>query len=113
MSKFPATSPATAIVALESGGAGPVYTHNGSLMIERPTLQFISRSTGYATARSNAQVIYDTLAAVTNSAIPKNGSTSETTYLTISPLQSPTDMGQDSDERALVTCNYFIEKEPS
>jgi hypothetical protein len=112
MNKFPGRSSNTAIAIFESGGPAPLYTHSG-LSLERPTVQIISRSTSYATARQNADFIFRTLAGVTNAGVSKTTSTGETSYLTITPLQSPTDMGQDAEERSMVTCNYMAEKEMS
>lgn len=113
MNKLPATSSNTAVTIIDSGGSGPLYTQNGNFALERPTLQVITRSSAYQTARDHAEHIYTILASVTNVSIAKTTSTGVTSYLTISPLQSPTDMGQDANERPLVTCNYVIEKEQS
>ena len=107
-----AESPATAVAFFESGGPGPTYTYTG-VSLERPGLQLISRSTSYATARDNAQTVWNMLAAVTNVTISKTSSTGVTSYATITPVQSPTDMGQDAKELALITCNFTIEKEVS
>lgn len=112
LNKFPSDDVDTAIAIYDSGGLGPLYTHNG-LSLERPTVQIISRSTSYATARQNADYIFRTLGGVTNAGVSKTTSTGETTYLTITPLQSPSDMGQDAEERSMVTCNYMAEKEMS
>ena len=107
-----AETPATALGFFESGGPGPLYTYTG-VSVERPTLQLISRSSSYATARDNAQTVWNMLAAVTSTTIAKTSSTGVTSYLTITPVQSPTDMGQDAEELALITCNFIIEKELS
>lgn len=112
MNKLPATSADTAVVLLESGGPGPTYTYTG-ISYERPALQMISRSTSYVTARDNSQHVWELLASVTGITISKTSSTGVTNYLTITPIQSPTDMGQDVEERSLVTCNFLIEKELS
>ena len=113
MNKLPPDVADTAVTFIDAGGAGPLYTHNGVVALERPSLQVITRSSAYQTARDNAEHIFTILAGVTNTSISKTTSTGVTSYLTITPLQSPTDMGQDAEERPLVTCNYLIEKEQS
>ncbi len=113
MGKLPAAIADTAVTVIDSGGSGPLYTQNGTFYLERPTIQVITRSSAYSVARDNAETIYNLLANVTNLSISKTTSTGTTTYLTVTPLQSPSDMGQDAEERPLVTCNYLAEKEPS
>lgn len=112
-STLPPDQANTSIGLFEAGGPGPVYTHNGTLYTERPSLQVISRSTSYATARDNAEHIYTLLGAVTNVLVAKTTSTGDTTYVSITPVQSPFDMGQDAEERNLISCNYIAEKEQS
>lgn len=112
INKIPANSENSAIAVFESGGPGPLYTHSG-VTLERPTIQVISRSTSYETARQNADTVWRTLSAVTNTLVSKSSSTGQTMYLTITPLQSPTRMGEDPEERPLVTCNFMAEKELS
>lgn len=113
MNKLPAEVADTAVTIMDSGGSAPLYTHNGTFALERPTIQVITRSSGYQTARDHAEHIYQLLAGVTNVSISKTTSTGVTSYLTITPLQSPSDMGQDAEERPLVTCNFVMEKELS
>lgn len=104
--KFPSGSPDTAVALYETGGTLPQFTFTG-VDHERPTLQVISRSTSYPTARTNAQTIWSGFAAEANSTL---GSTGNPTYLTITPQQSPIDIGEDSNQRHMVSCNYLIEK---
>ena len=113
MNKLPAESPDTSVVVIESGGLGPLYTQTGTVALERPTFQVITRSSAYSQARDNAEHIWTILANVTNTSIAKTTSTGVTSYLTVTPLQSPSDMGQDAQERPLVTCNFVVEKELS
>jgi hypothetical protein len=101
---FPEDQRATAIALYESGGAPPVYTYGSSPLVERPTVQVISRSSSYATARTNATTIYNILAAVEDATL------SGTAYTRVTPLQSPLDMGNDADDRQLISCNYMTEK---
>ena len=104
------SSPATAVGIYESGGARPTYTYSGILSFERPSIQIISRSTVYTTAKANADIIYDLLSIVTNTNMNKTDSTGTTTYITITPNQSPFEIGKDSLQRQRFSCNYFIEK---
>lgn len=112
INKHPEGQPDTSIALFESGGSGAQYTYSG-LAIENPTLQIISRSSAYEVARDNAEHIYGLLSAVTNETIAKTTAGGTTPYFTITPLQSPSDIGQDAAARALVTSNYIIQKELS
>lgn len=112
-SSFPPDQANTAVALFESGGSGGLYAHGGNLVLERPTFQVIARSTSYATARDHAEHIYSLLTSVTNATLSKTTSTGTTSYLTITAVQSPTDMGQDAEERKLITCNFITEKAPS
>lgn len=102
----------TSVGIYETGGAAPVYTYNG-ISHERPGLQIISRSTSYTTAKNNASLIWTVLAGVANDQITKSGSTLTTNYITITPNQSPFEIGEDDERRQLFSCNYFLEKELS
>lgn len=108
---FRADRPNTAVSIYETGGPGAVYTFSG-ITFERPTVQVISRSTSYATARTNAWRIYAILSVVGNVSLPLTTSTGSATvpYVTISPVQSPFDMGSDAVDRQQISCNYQIEK---
>lgn len=94
----------TSIAIYEPGGAPPVYSFGASPMLERPTVQVISRSTSYATARTNIALIYAILAAVEDATL------SGTAYTRVTPSQSPTDLGKDADDRHLISCNFMAEK---
>lgn len=99
-------APDTLVVLRESGGAPPTYDFNG-VTFERPSFQVVTRAAAYTTARTNANRIYTLLSSVENSTL------SGTYYNRITPNQSPFDVGEESDERALVSCNYLAEKEIS
>lgn len=103
---YPANAPNALAVLRESGGAPPTYDFNG-VTFERPSFQVVCRSTSYVTARNNANTIYSLLSAVENSTL------SGTYYNRITPNQSPFDVGEEADARALVSCNYLAEKEIS
>ena len=113
INKHPATQPDTSVALFESGGAGPDYALGGAVITERPNLQIISRSSSYPVARDNAEHLWQLLASVTGVSIAKTTAGGTTDYLTITPLQSPTDIGQDAEARALVTSNYSIVKAQS
>ena len=102
--RFPAESTNTAIALYETGGAPPLQEFAGSdvTYMRRPNLQVVSRSTAYATARANAEVVYNRLTPVSNSTL------SGTTYVSIDPLQEPFDVGTDPEGRHLVSCNYTV-----
>lgn len=108
---FRADQPNTAISLYETGGVGPLFTYNG-ITLERPSIQIISRSTSYVTARGNAWEVYQILMLVGNDALPLSTSTGASTvnYVTITPNQSPFDMGTDARDRHQISCNYVIEK---
>lgn len=113
LNAFPPTGQGTAVAIYESGGPSPLYTQGTALYLERPSMQVITRSTSYATARQNADYVYRLLGSISNTSVPKTTSTGTTTYVTVTPLQSPTDMGTDAEERPMITCNYMAEKEMS
>lgn len=106
-SRLPADVQATAIALFESGGRSPDYRMTSTVSFERPTIQVLSRSTSYPTARTNAELVFTLLSTLTNSTL------TGTRYVRVTPAQSPFDIGRDPDERHLVSCNYLIEKEPS
>jgi hypothetical protein len=111
-SAFPSDETDTALGFYESGGPAPVYTQTG-LSYERPTVQVICRSSAYATARDNAEHVYTILSAVENLDIAKSTAGGVTSYITVSPVQSPFDMGRDAEQRAQISCNYQVQKEVS
>ena len=109
---FPSDEIGTAIALYESGGPGPEYTQDG-LSFERPTVQVISRSTSYDTARDNAEHVFGILSAIENVDIAKSTAGGVTRYIDVTPVQSPFDMGRDAEQRAQVSCNYIAQKEIS
>lgn len=103
LNKFPAESQDSAVALFESGGIEPIYTYEG-LSNERPTMQVISRSHSYDTARDNANAIFTLLAGTENATL------SNVSYTKITPVQSPFDLGTDAAERNMVSCNFTAEK---
>ncbi len=103
-------SPDTSVGFFETGGAAPNYVL-GSLSHVRPGIQVISRSTSYIAASLNADTIHGILSVVENTDIAKTAPTTGTTrYITITPNQSPFEIGEDDKRRQLFSCNYFIQK---
>lgn len=108
---FYPTGPDTAVVMIDTGGAPPIHTMSTGPFIRRPSVQVISRSTAYVTARANAQVIWDLFDSTVNTPYPvAAGSTSTVTYLSARPNQDLIDMGIDGNDRHMVSCNYTVER---
>lgn len=105
--QYPDNAPDTLVVLRESGGAPPTYQFNG-VTFERPSFQVVARGPntqgGYAAARALANSVYTVLANT------KNATLSTVYYNRITPNQSPFDVGEDSHERPLISCNYLAEK---
>lgn len=103
LNRFPENSEDTAVALYEAGGIEPNYTYTG-LNHERPSVQVISRSSSYATARSNANRIFSALSGIENSTL------TGTEYVKVTPVQSPFDLGNDAGGRAMISCNYISDK---
>lgn len=103
LNRFPEEANNHAVGLYESGGVGPDYTYTG-LSHERPNVQVICRSTSYATARTTANRIFSLLAGTENTTL------TGTSYVRITPIQSPFDIGADAGGRSMVSCNYQMEK---
>lgn len=101
----------SAVGLFESGGREADYIF-GEVEHERPTVQVLSRSTSYVTARQNAQYVWDILATTENQLLATSTSIGAPTtlYTRVLPLQSPFDIGQDASGRALISANFLIEK---
>jgi len=108
VSQIPDSAPDTSVTIYETGGIGPSFGFASTEpLFETPGLQIVARSTSYATARANAESVYQALYAPVNASL--TGST--TYYLRVTPQQSPFDMGRDDNGRHQVVCNYLAEKE--
>lgn len=116
LGRIPDTSPNTSVGLYESGGAPPLYTLRQSTSLDpayrRPSVQVMTRSTSYAEARSLAESIYAVLSSVSNMTIATS-STLTTRYISITPNQDPADIGRDAADRAMISTNYSIEREPT
>lgn len=112
MSQVAPDEPDDVVLLTASGGPGPQYTQGGGVRITRPTVQVISRGSGYANAERWHDAIFDLLSSVTNTYLSTSTSTgTDPFYATITPLQSsPISMGQDPQERSLLACNYMAER---
>lgn len=105
---------ATAMAMYEPGGAPPVADLSGNVpVVERPRIQLISRSTSFATARQNAQTVWDLFYTVRNELFDKVGSTGTTKWYTVEPVHSPVDMGKDESHLHRVSADFQITKEMS
>lgn len=103
LNEFPDQAQGTAVALFEAPGIEPQYAYSG-IKHERPSLQVITRSTSYPTARTNANRIYALLGAVENATL------TGTEYVSITPSQSPFDLGDDGAGRSMITCTYRVEK---
>jgi len=102
----------TAVFIHETGGLSPEFVFNSSNPLwEQPSIQIISRSSDYQTARNKAQTIYNLLQQQSNVTLKPN-STGDTgaLYFSIVPLQSPFLLGLDGNQRIEISANYSIRK---
>ena len=103
-------TPATFIALYEQAGAPNSYEFSTStgadVVIERPNLQVLSRSTSYQTARNNAQTVYTLLDGISRNLPTSTG----TRYLSIEAVQAPFQAGFDANRRNLVSVNFNVEK---
>ncbi len=106
---MPAT-PATVTTIFETGGLPPVnqFSTGGNFRIfEQPGLMVHSRSTDYQTARLVAEDVFTILDGVANEGIPTSTGVH---YAGIDAVQSPFDLGQDSNDRHLLSVNFNVIK---
>jgi hypothetical protein len=107
-----AAVPNTATVLYETPGIENVYTfstaqYSARVAMERPSVQAISRSTSYQTARTRAQTIYTLLDGLAGRNLPTS---TGKLYHDISAAQAPFFLQRDENDRYLVACNYLITK---
>ncbi len=100
----------TVVVLYESAG-GPTAlafstgSSGAARVYEQPSVQALSRSATYATARANAGVVYDALDGLSNTTM--TGSTgTNVTYLSVDAVQPPFPLGRDDQERHLISVNF-------
>ena len=102
------------VIALQETGAGPsVYVHEqASPSLERPTLQVLSRSESYESARTKAQSAYRMLSRLVNSSLPSSTTLAGSRrYLKVTPLQTPFSIGPDQNNRHRIVFNIQVLKE--
>lgn len=103
-----ANIPDTVVGLYEPSGLAPTHvfsTGTGTRLWNRPTLQILSRSTSYQTARANAQTLYDLLDGAVSTTMNSNR------YTSVDALSAPFSIGRDTDDRFLVSCNYSVRQD--
>ena len=103
----------TIAVLYETGGAGNEYTFSTSsnsarVAIEKPSLQMLSRSSDYQTARNQAQVAYTILDGLAGRNLP---TATGTRYLEITAVQTPFSLGRDDNDRPIISVNFNVWKQ--
>lgn len=101
------TEPDTISVLFEQGGVGSAFTFSTSTgrveeVLRYPTVQVLSRSGSYQTARAHAEIIYGILNGLGSTVV------AGTTYDSVVAIQPPFSVGRDKSDRYLVSCNYRI-----
>lgn len=92
----------------ETGGTSPTRVHNlRTANTQRPTVQVLVRAQSYLIARTKAKAAYDVLDGVYETTL------TGVRYHSITARQEPTDIGLDDQERAMISFNVEIEKQPS
>ena len=105
-------APNTTLTVYETGGFRPQDTFGSTCEVawENPSIQIVSRSTDYETARRTAENAYRSLISVTNETLKASSSDAGSFYLRIWAVQSPFRLGVDENERNLVACNFDVMK---
>ena len=103
----------TIAVLYETGGSPNEYTFSTSsnsarVAIEKPSLQMLSRSSDYQTARNQAQVAYTILDGLAGRTLP---TATGTRYLEITAVQSPFSLGRDDNDRSIISVNFNVWKQ--
>ena len=103
----------TMAVLYETGGSPNEYTFSTStgtarVAIEKPSLQMLSRSSDYQTARNQAQVAYTILDGLAGQNLP---TATGTLYLDITAVQAPFTIGPDDNDRPIVSVNFDVWKQ--
>lgn len=95
-------TPDAATALFEYAGAAPFHTMGPTVVWERPRLQVLCRAADYATARSQAETIYQLLDVVAETTIES------VRYHQIEALQSPFLVQRDANDRPVIGCNYEV-----
>lgn len=112
LNHVPATASDTNVALYESGGIGPSMSFGGVEM-ESPSVQVVARSTTFSNARVLSQVVWNLFTSIENQNVPGTTAYPGVWYVAGKAQQSPFSIGTDSLGRYQVSCNYFLEKEPS
>ena len=96
------------LVIIETGGSGAARTQNG-FSTERPTAQISCRATTTPAARTMLQAAYDALGGANG----LHNITLGVWYVSLTPRQSLTDIGEDPVGRPMLAFNVDAEKQPS
>ncbi len=80
---------------------------NTDIVWERPSVQLLSRSLSYQTARAAAEAVYQALDGLGETTM------SGTRWGSVDAIQAPFSLGRDENERYLVSVNFQIHKEVS
>lgn len=107
---FMPDNPNTVTTIYETGGAGPLNafsTGGGTRIYEQPSIQIITRSTSYETARNIQETVFVVLDGVNNQTVPSTGSIH---YGSIDAVQSPFLINRDSNNRFKVGVNFDVLK---
>lgn len=104
-------APNTVTVLYETPGTAPGFSFstaaNATVEYESPTLQILSRSTSYETARDRAQTAYTTLNGLAATLPTSTG----VRYLSIAAAQPPFLLQRDEHDRYIVAVNFNVQKE--
>lgn len=98
----------TTLTLRESGGTSPARNHS-STATQRPSAQLMGRGVDYVTTRALVKAAYDALGGANGL---HNVTLSGVSYLSITAMQEPTDIGVD-EGKASVVFNINAEKQPS
>ena len=107
---FMPENPNTVTTIYESGGSGPLNafsTGGGTRVYEQPSIQIVTRSTSYETARTIQETVFTVLDGVNNQVVPSTGSVH---YGSIDAVQSPFLINRDSNNRFKVGVNFDVLK---
>ena len=103
-------SPSTVTTLYEITGFSPLHaftTGAQTRFYEQPSLMIHSRSTDYQVARTTLEAVFTILDGVNNRGLP---TTTGVRYAAIDAVQSPFDIGTDSNDRHKLSVNFNVMK---
>ena len=107
---FMPDTPDTVTTLYETGGLFPLHafsTGGGTRIYERPGLQVLSRSTDYEVARAVLEDVFVILDGLANTTLP---TATGVAYAAVDAVQSPFEIGRDSNDREKLSVNFTIMK---